>query len=180
MTPENEDILELDTRKRIFDTIRRNPGVHMRELERMTGYSVALVKYHLGQLEKSELVTSMEEGGYLRYFIKEKELRLTMAQKRMLGVLRREIPLRIVLYLIRNPYTRHKDMHKELDLAASTLSFHLNKLVKEGIVQKDEDGVKKGFVVVDSKTVVRILVTYRPLFDKLADSFTDLWVEIYR
>jgi predicted transcriptional regulator len=176
----SDEVLELDTRRRIYDIIRKHPGVHMRELERLTGYSVALVKYHLGQLEKYDFVSSMEEGGYRRYFLKERDLRLTVAQKRKLGVMRREIPLRIVLFLIRNPHSKHKDIHEKLGLAPSTISFHLKKLITEGIVIHQKEVEPKGYFVDDARTVVRLLITYRPLFDKLADAFTDLWVEIYR
>ena len=112
--------------------------------------------------------------------MKERALRLTVAQKRMLGVLRREIPLRIVLFLIKNPCSKHKDIHQGLELAPSTISFHMKKLLNEGIVVQEKEGEQKGYQVQDPRSVVRILVTYRPLFDKLADAFTDLWVEIYR
>lgn len=175
-----DEILELDTRKRIYEAIRRNPGVHMRELERLTGLSVALVKYHLGQLEKTGFVSAMDEGGYKRFFPAEKDLRLTVAQKRKLGVLRREIPLRIVLFLLRNPYSRHKDVSDSLHYAPSTVSFHMGRLMREGMVREAEEGERKGLVVVEPEDIVRILVVYRPLFDKMSDAFTDLWMEIYR
>jgi len=175
-----DEVLELETRKRIYDAIRKNPGVHLRELERITGYSVALVKYHIGQLEKNEMVSGMDEGGYRRYFPADKDLHLTMVQKRRLGVLRREIPLRIVLFLIRNPYSKHKDVSEGLSLAPSTVSFHMGKLMTEGIVLEGLDGERKGLMVNDAKDIVRILIVYRPLFDKMADAFTDLWMEIYR
>jgi predicted transcriptional regulator len=175
-----DEVLELETRKRIYDVIRRNPGVHMRELERLTGYSVALVKYHLGHLEKTGYVTGMDEGGYRRFFPADKDLHLTVAQKRKLGVLRREIPLRIVLFLIRHPYSKHKDISENLHLAPSTVSFHMGRLTREGIVRDTVEPDKKGLVVDDPADLVRILVVYRPLFDKMADSFTDLWMEIYR
>jgi hypothetical protein len=56
----------------------------------------------------------------------------------------------------------------------------MKKLLNEGIVVQEKEGERKGYHVQDPRNVIRILVTYRPLFDKLADAFTDLWVEIYR
>ncbi|WP_319506293.1 hypothetical protein [uncultured Methanolobus sp.] len=48
--------LELDTRKRIFETIQRSPGIHLRELERILDMAIGNLQYHLHYMEKKNLI----------------------------------------------------------------------------------------------------------------------------
>jgi len=41
------EALELETRKKIYETVKRFPGLHLREIARQLDMSVPLVDYHL-------------------------------------------------------------------------------------------------------------------------------------
>jgi predicted transcriptional regulator len=177
---EEDEILSLETRKKIYDSITRHPGMHMREISRHTGYSVALVKYHVQYLEKHGLLTVAREGGYNRYFASAAPSSLTQSDKKALALLRQEIPLRIVLHLLKNERAKHKDILAAVPVSASTLSFHLNKLLEGEVLGVERAGEKKGYYLTNPQNIVRLLVTFKPLFDRMADAFTDLWLDIYR
>ncbi|MCK4365849.1 MAG: winged helix-turn-helix transcriptional regulator [Thermoplasmatales archaeon] len=43
----NENILELETRRQIYNIILENPGLHLRELSRRTNLSFGGLRHHL-------------------------------------------------------------------------------------------------------------------------------------
>src|SRR5213076_93205 len=47
MASKDEDILAVETRKDLYDFVRRNPGFHLREVSRALNLSITLADYHL-------------------------------------------------------------------------------------------------------------------------------------
>ena len=121
-----DEILELDTRRKIFDLVSRNPGLHLSKIAEILKMSVQLVEYHLLYLEKNVVVYAERESGFTRYYIKGD---IGTADKKILSLLRQEVPLKIVLFLLKNNNSQHKDLLKICNVAPSTLSYHLKKLV---------------------------------------------------
>ena len=91
------DILKLQTRRKIYDCIKKNPGLHFSEISRKLDVPKTTLIYHLKYLEKLEIVISKTEQGYKRYYIKQT---VGAKDKEILNILRQEIPLRIVLLLL--------------------------------------------------------------------------------
>jgi len=54
---DKELVENLDTRKRLIALIRDQPGIHFRELHRQSGLAMGELEYHLGILEKMEIIT---------------------------------------------------------------------------------------------------------------------------
>jgi predicted transcriptional regulator len=172
-------VLELETRRELFDVVRAFPGLHMREIQRKVGLSIALTEYHLRVLTKTGLVTETTEGGYKRYYPAPEEGGRGMGsrERRMLGTLRQSIPLRITLLLLKMGQATNKDMSDALGLSPSRLSFHLKKLLKAGVIRQLPRAEGKGYALEDPDTTLRLLVTNRPPPDIL-DECTDLWEEL--
>jgi len=164
--------LELENRKKIFSIIKEYPGLNMKAIERKTTMNLNLVKYHLQKLEEMEIVNKMDEEGYKRYYpAKYNGERLDHRDKRILGLLRNEKPLTIVVYLLNNGgKARHKEIREELDLPPSTLSYHLKKLKKKGILKKDN----RTYKIIDEKHISHLLLEYDPP-DDLVERFVDAW-----
>ncbi len=168
-----EPELELETRKEIFKVIKKYPGLNMKAIGRKTERDLNLVKYHLQKLEEMKAVNKLEEEGYKRYYPNEypRGERLNPREKRLLGLLRKEKPLGIVLYLLNNGgEARHKEISDELDLPASTLSYHLKKLEKKDVLKKDG----RSYEVVDKQHISHLLLEYSPPED-VVENFVDAW-----
>ena len=45
--------LELESRRRIYDFLTANPGVHLRKIGQVLGMSTGMLSYHLGYLERN-------------------------------------------------------------------------------------------------------------------------------
>jgi len=168
----NESI-ELETRRKINDIISKNPGLHLSKIAELLNMRISLADYHLSYLEKNEIISSIKEKGFKRYYIKGK---IGSQDKKSLSLLRQESPLKIVLYLLKNPYSLHKDILKSIDVAPSTLTYHLKKLMKYGLIELHEYETKKGFIVVDEKKIIGLIIQYKPY--SVIESFTDVWVDL--
>ena len=180
-TPE---LLELETRRTIYTLVLTQPGLHLREIQRRLEMHVNLVEYHLHHLIASELVVSVHEGGYNRFFPTQspgsgsRVDTLTSIEKRVLGLMRQPMPLRIMVYLLAASTALHKDVCIHLGCAPSTLTYHMKRLIKSNVVEQRTAGEGKGYNLADRRLVARLLMQYRPTpFDQV-DAFTELWLDL--
>lgn len=166
------------TRALVFDAVRRYPGIHLRALERELGLSAALVQYHVKKLEAEGFVETREQGGYARLYPtpKAEPVQVRPEDRELLGLLREEVPLHIVLLLLdRGPLT-HAELVAALGNAKSTVSYHLAKMAEAGLVDRVAGSTR--LQVPERDRVYRLLLAYRPTSD-LLDAFADLWGDLY-
>ncbi len=166
------DILDLETRRKIFILIEKNPGVHVNTIAEFLKMRSQLVDYHLLYMEQHELVTTQKEMGYKRCYVKGS---VGVKDKRLLSLLRQETPLRIVIFLLNNPYSRHRDMLNGLNLRTQKLSYHLKKLVKDDIVIQASSPQGEGYKIKDEKEIIDFLIKYQPT--RILRTVKDLWFE---
>lgn len=169
-----KDLLELDSRREIYELVEDQPGVHLSKIADMLEMNVSLAEYHLRFLEKNDLIKSVKKKGYKRYF-PTKEM-VEPEDKEILFELRKEVPLTIVFLLIENERMTHKEILKEMDIAKSTLSYHLKKLENMDILDSKKYGKKKGYFLKDRKGLVQLLVKYKP--HDVLDGFADIWKDL--
>ena len=167
------EILELEARRKIYDLIIKNPGLHLSKIAEILEMRISLVEYHLIYMERNNIVIPVKETGYTRYYVKDK---VGTADKKILSLLRREVPLRIVLFLLKNINAQHKDILNNFDLAPSTISYHLKKLVKNGILSVRTFGEERGYFITNREEIIAIIIQYKPY--SLIDGFTDVWQDI--
>jgi len=167
------DVLELETRRKIYDLVAKNPGLHLSKIAELLNMRVSLAEYHLIYLVKNQIIIPVKESGYLRFYVKGK---IGAEDKRILALLRQDVPLRIVLFLLKNVALQHKDILRNVDVAPSTLSYHLKKLVGHGIVQVQTYGEERGYSISNKELIIRLLIQYKPY--NLIDSFKDVWVDL--
>lgn len=168
-----EDVLELETRRKIYDVLRKNPGVHLSKIADLLQMRVSHVEYHLNFLEKHDMITVEKVMGYKRFYIKGT---IGVQDKRYLSVLRQKTLLHIILFLLKNDIVQHKDILENVAVSASTLSYHLNKLVKYDIVEVQRYGEHKGYQLKNRDEIITWLIQYKP-FD-LYEEFTNVWADL--
>ena len=132
-----EDVLKVEIRRKIYNYILKSPGLHERELARALDIPLSTLDYHLHYLEARDLIATSIEGGYTRYYIRGKS---SIRDKKLLAILRQNVPRRILMYLLLHPRALHKTLCDHLGLTPSTVSFHLNKLVELNIITRDQIG----------------------------------------
>ena len=167
------DVLDLEIRRRIYQLVSKNPGVHARKIAMMLEIRGQLADYHLLYLERNNLISSVKEEGYRRYYVAGK---ISLTERRRISILGHETPLRIVLFLLEHPNSRHKEIFQQFDIAKSTLTYYLNKLIKHEILSAMEDSGEKRYEVINAKEIVDLLIRYKP-YSRIAsmkDTFIDL------
>ncbi|MFO8110128.1 MAG: winged helix-turn-helix transcriptional regulator [Thermoplasmata archaeon] len=163
------DTLELEPRKKIYEAIKDNPGTHLRKLDRILDMPLGTIRYHLRVLDKRSLIVSKKEGKYKRFYVRGE---IDTTDKNRLAVLRKEFPRTIILYLLEFPGSTHKEISEVMDVAPSTLSYHLKKLVDEDMITASQ----RKYRVKNEKEVADLLIQYRRTFlDSLVDRFVRMW-----
>ncbi len=173
----HKGILELDTRKIIFEYVSQHPGCHFREIYHSLDLPTGVVDYHLRYLEDKELIVSKKSRGFKRYYVRDQ---VKTFDKELLAILRQKTPREIIIYILLNEGASHGDIKKEFNLSASTFSYHMKKVVKTGFVDFEKIGRKKRYYVKEPEMVAKALVTYKKSFtDEIVDSFEDAWLDIH-
>jgi DNA-binding transcriptional ArsR family regulator len=165
---EENPSLKLSTRRWIWYNVQRFPGIHFRDLERKTSTALGALDYHLHVLEKAGLIRSERVGSKVRFF----PTSFPQEDQKILGLLRQEVPRRILLSLLEKPTLGNQDLARVLKKSESTVSFHLNKLGDSGAITRvaESDGIH--YRVVGKERLLYLLITYYSSFlDKLVDRF---------
>lgn len=174
---DKEEVLRLETRRKIYDLISSAPGIHLREIARRSDLQMGELEYHLATLEEQGLIVTKKDGYYVRYFAKGK---MSVMEKNIISLLRQNNPRNIVVHLFLHPNSCNKDILTELDIPSSTLSYYLRKLVKAEILVDEVRGRNTYFAVKDPELVIKLLTTYRSsFFDEMVNRLIDLWDRIY-
>jgi len=148
---EKNNILELETRRRIYNFILNNPGLHFRELQRKLNISEGTLKYHLKFLKKRDLITTNKTGRYINFFIKEK---IGRKDKQIISLLQKENYRKIILYILFRGCCNRTEISKEIGKHQNTIVFYINKLLKLGVIK--EARVQDGLAYIDSREIVGI------------------------
>lgn len=164
------DSFDLETRKKIFQLIERHPGLNLSTIAQMLQMNVPLVDYHTRYFEKHELVSVIKDSGFKRYYVKGS---VGAPQQRLFEVLRQEIPLRIVLFLLITPKARYPKICECLPVSRSTVSYHLKKLIRSKVVEVVVEDGEWVYQVVDEKLIVDFLMRYKP--GGVLKRFKDTW-----
>ncbi len=166
---------ELETRKRVYDLVVSSPGVHLREIERLTNLPLGVVRYHLDRLQREGLIFAEEDRYFKRFFPKG---RIPNVPTGTFVALRQEALRNIVLQLLASPGMSHASLMSALHLPASTLSTYLSILLSKNVVRRERSGKENLYFIVDEESVVKVLMVYRPTFlDKLVDHAISLYME---
>ena len=155
------------------------PGLHLAELARGLDMDPNHAQYHLDRLERSGLVASRHEGGFLLYFPKEETtlgLRDAVAaqDKAILAALRRPVPLHIALLLMERGRATHAQLLEDVGVAHGTLHYHLKRLEDSGLLASVKEGRERWYTLADRDRVEALLTKYRPP-NALVEGFLDAW-----
>jgi len=130
-----KEILELETRRKIYLFLSENPGLHARRISRKLSIPRTTLNYHLHFLEKRDLITKYVKKNYTIYFCKEKVGR---NDKKIISILQKDIPRNIILLLFIRIISTPNQIKTELDIIkhSGTITYHIKKLVKQGIIEQ--------------------------------------------
>jgi len=126
------DILDNQIRYEIFHSILKNPGLHFNELSRKLKIPKSTLLYHINFLMKKNLINYRNDGKFKRFYIIGK---VGTKDKKLLGFLRKEVPLKIIVNLLFPGRCSESELSKDLNLAYSTVGFHINNLLNSDVIR---------------------------------------------
>lgn len=169
-----DEILENEKRRKIFKVIETNPGIHLRELQRVLNIPLATLEYHLGYMARKKIIYSEVAGHCKRYYTRP----LDPEDRKILSVLRQKRMREIVLTILANKKVRYQSLLEHFKLPRSTLSFYLKHLVDNNILLKEKIGYENLYTVQGEDRVAKVLTAYKSSFlDTLVDKALNTWME---
>jgi len=127
-----ENILELETRRKIYNFILKYPGVHVRETTRKISIPKTTLTYHLNYLEKRGLIIGKYDDVYHRFYITNT---MGVTNKKILSFLRRETTRNILLVFLSYIGVSRIELSRELEKSPKTIAFHLKRLLDADIIE---------------------------------------------
>jgi predicted transcriptional regulator len=161
------------TKKRVKDHITSHPGMHARRIGKELGLTRGDLQYHLYALEKEGLIRTRRRGLYKFVFpsniFGEK-------QEIVLSLLSQETPSEILLFLVQKPDATQTDLVEHLSFSAAAVSWHMDRMVKEGVVARKKAGKFVEYrVTVSADDLIRLVKEYHPtLWERWAGRFADI------
>jgi len=166
------EALELDSRRRIYEYLQANPGVHLRLIGKVLGMSTGMLSYHLGYMERNGILKSEAEGHRKRYFLAA----FAEAQRRIIGTLRQDVPRKIMVEILRHRGRTFAELQTSVGVSKSTLSYHLKRMMQRDVVLRVRRERESLFHLKDPDGVVRILLDHRPtLWDESVGFAISQW-----
>lgn len=161
-----------DQRVRLERTIASNPGIHFTDLVRRLDLAHGQVQFHVRQLLGDDAIVQERLYGRTHYFTAEYDA----FERGALAVLRRETARDILLVLVDVGAARPAVVAETLDIARSTLEWHLDHLVEQGLVTKQRDDRQRvRLTPARPAKTLELLVEIEPsLSERMVDRFTRL------
>ncbi len=167
-----DDVLQLKTRRRIYDAVKQNPGWSARDIQRLLDLGWGETAHHLNRMVQAGALRRERAPKRDFYF----PMDVTWDERRCFVFLRGENTRRILLTLLGNPGLRSVEIAERLGLGKSTVSFHLTRLVQGGLVLSSREDVNTRYQVAHPERVTGILANYRGSFrEELASRFAEVW-----
>lgn len=164
---------ELETRKKLIGIIRNKPGIHFRQIHRESDMAMGELEYHLNVLEKMEIISKRISSYYTRYYPADE---LSDIDKEIMGLLRQEKLREILLFIISSEGVGHGDIVKRFGLIKSTVSFYLDKLLSQRMIEKEKRGRNVLYRVIEPKRILKLILLYQEGFgDRIAERVEGLW-----
>ena len=172
-----EDLLALPTRRRLYEAVRRSPGMGAREAQRAAGTGWGETVYHLDRLTDAHLLHRERSGHQDHYFVAA----VPLADRGLLRLTRSASARRLLVALLEEPNSTVPDLAERSGLSAGRISVHLGRLGELGILATGRRARLRTFELRDRDRVLRLLVTYREgLADQWVERLIETWSDLLR
>ncbi len=160
-----------DTRSRVRAHVETNPGVHFNAVSRNLDIATGQTQYHLRRLLRAGRLESAEICGRTHYFPDG----YSPEERAAIALLRRETTRELVMLLLERGETTPATLTEELDVARSTVEWHLSNLLEYDLVEKEYEGRHVSVRPTRPELLREKLLEIDPrLPDRLVDRFSRL------
>ncbi len=161
MSITEKDILNLTNRKKIYNLLLNNPGLHLREISRKLNIPKTTTDYHLRYLEKKNLVKSEIKGKYTLYYVGNT---IGRKEKNILKHLRYDISRRILFLTFIYDEIYVEEISMALDIPSTTVIYYLKKLTKCQLLDSYRYKRRITYFITDRDYIYNLFIKYENSF----------------
>lgn len=170
-------MLDLPTRRRIFDFVAAHPGSSARTVQRGVGLGWGETAYHLDQMRRAGLL-HRERGGRRDYYFPAD---MVPIDRQLLLSMQSAVERALLVELARFPGLTFRELVARLGVGKSTAAFHLRFLVALGIVDVESSGPLRRYRARRPDLVLRLYGSFRDSFEEpWVDRFSSTWGGLVR
>jgi predicted transcriptional regulator len=149
------------TRTQIYNYIEANPGVQFRGICTGIGIAIGTAEFHLGVLKKAGLISFFRDGKYKRFFANKK---FSAKEMRLISLLRHQTTSEILKAIVAQKSVVHGKLALELSISSQALTWQMNRLRQEGIIQQNQCSTKVTYCLnhVYTQKLPELLVALEP------------------
>jgi len=131
-----DNVLDTEVRKNLYEYIDEYPGSHLREIARELDLKPSNAAWHLRKLEQTNLVRSRVIGGKKVFYLVQGGVE---ARKEAIAesILKNKNARDIMLYLQQNPGKHLLEIAHALDLNHHTVKWHIKKMYLAELIDGD-------------------------------------------
>lgn len=138
-------LLDNVNRCMIIDIIRRRPGVNFSSIQKDLNIQIGSLSYHLNVLEKFQLIRSVQDGRYRRFWMYEDKvdlvLKLTSVQEMLLYV------------IFKNPGISQSKLSMKIGRSRMVVHYNLRILKDIGLILIEKNGRETSCFITNNGTV---------------------------
>lgn len=135
-------LISNSTRAQIYEFIVANPGIEFRGICNGLGIAIGTAEFHLGVLRKAGLISFFRDSKYKRFFVSKAFLNQDI---KLISLLRHKTAREIIKKLALEKETSHGILASYLSITSQGLTWQMNRLKKEGIVEQKIEGIKVSY-----------------------------------
>ena len=155
----------------ILKIITESPGIHFRGIMRRTGFMNGVLSYHIGSLERKKLIVANRGPRTSRFYPRD----ISASDFASIQALRKPTSRSLLLSLLYKGDLSFAQLVHASNRSQSTVSMHLARLVKDGIVEVRTVSARKSYSLTDMKKINRLLDDHGSgIFDTYAANFEDI------
>ncbi len=132
-------LINNSTRAEVYDFIDTNPGIQFRGICAGLNIAIGTAEFHLGVLKKAGLISFIRDGKYKRFFVTKK---FSLKEMEFISLLRHETPRKILERINAETAISHCKLASQLSITSQGLTWQMNRLREDGIINGRIDGVK--------------------------------------
>jgi DNA-binding MarR family transcriptional regulator len=167
--------------QQVLQFIQKNPGSHMRQIQRDLDMAMGTIQYHLNSLEEMGRIVS-ERGESNRFYFPVGSF--GDFERNILKILNQDSAREILLYIIERKNPTQTDIANDIKISSGTANWHLTKLVEYGVISEQREGKFKRYQLNGKPdTVIKLLQNYHTSkwnswSNKLAELFLSMNPEV--
>ncbi len=160
----------------VLQFIQKNPGCHMRQIQRDLDMAMGTIQYHLSSLEEMGKIISERADSHRFYFPIGS---FGDFEKSILKILNQDSAREILLFIIERKNPTQTDIVENIKISSGTANWHLIRLLEYGIITEEREGKFKRYHLKGKPDVViKLLQNYHASrwnswSNKLAELFLD-------